>query len=579
MKTRNSSRGLAAFVVLALGLGLPVGAAPLGKGRWSQATTKSFVVTVDSGERDARRIARHLSTIHGVFQAAFPNLVQERGVRTPVLGVRGEKGLEPFMGERAKRVAGVLRNGSLRRDILIRTDLMGQQALTTVYHEYVHLVIHQNAPQIPAWLDEGLAEVWEDLDVSNPERIKVGRPSKVHLGLLRSKSLVPLADLLRADHLSELYRDPDLKSHFYAQSWALTHYLMMAEERKHAPSLERYVAMVGQGLDPLEAARRLFGDLEELEKKLWTYVRALTIPYLILSLPEVTEEAVEVRRLSEAESLAAFGDYLYFSNDREAARGMFERALAIEPALALAHQGLGLFDLYGDGDSEAAAARFERALEIDPDLWLSHYGLARASDDGESADEAEKHLRRAIELRPDASPALCRLGSLIGREAEWRRAGLEMVRRATAIDPEDFRFRLAELTLLDSPGDEQESAKELVDWLVVRARESENVSWNNSVCWYGALAGHASRVLPACDLACSLEPESPSSRDSRGLARALAGDVPGAIEDIRFALEAEEERSDDHRSYRAEWLQELEAGGEPFDDEAVERMRHRTPVC
>lgn len=582
-RTRKATlgRGLAALGVLALVSGVAAGAASLAKKKWSQATTRSFVVTAEGGERDTRRIAEHLATIHAVFRAAFPNLFRDGGPRVPVLGVRGEKGMEPFLGERARRAAGALRSAPLRRDILVRTDLVGQQSLATVYHEYVHLVLRQNVPHIPIWLNEGLAEVWSDLDVSNPERIKVGRPRKTHLGLLRSRSLVPLPELLSADTLSELYTDPELKSLFYAQSWALTHYLTMAEERKHAASLERYVALVGTGVDPIEAAARLFGDLAELEQNLWSYVRALTIPYLILSLPQVAEETVEVRRLTEAEALATVADFLlFFRGGREEARRMFERGLELAPTLALAQQGLGMLDLDA-GEYEAAAARFERALTGDPALWLSHYGRALALDGGELDAEpgaAEEHLRRAIDLQPDASPALCRLGFLLGRGDETRHEGREMIRRAVAIDPGEDNFRVAQLAVQRGGGGDEEAAAAL-DWLLARARESGDASLANTACWEGTLSGVASRALAACELSCTLDAESVSYRDSRGLARALAGDTPGAIGDFRFVVGSEAEEAEELRDTRSEWLRVLESGGDPFDAGTLEELRGSQPPC
>jgi tetratricopeptide (TPR) repeat protein len=60
--------------------------------------------------------------------------------------------------------------------------------------------------------------------------------------------------------------------------------------------------------------------------------------------------------------------------------------------------------------------------------------------------------------------------------------------------------------------------------------------WNN-LCWHGAQSGYANHVLFACDRAIKLDPENGNYRDSRGLARALTGDVQGAIEDFEFSLQ------------------------------------------
>src|SRR5207237_9728450 len=51
----------------------------------------------------------------------------------------------------------------------------------------------------------------------------------------------------------------------------------------------------------------------------------------------------------------------------------------------------------------------------------------------------------------------------------------------------------------------------------------------NNLCWWGSLWGHPAEVMEACETAVALEPENGKFRDSRGLARALTGNIAGAI--------------------------------------------------
>lgn len=59
----------------------------------------------------------------------------------------------------------------------------------------------------------------------------------------------------------------------------------------------------------------------------------------------------------------------------------------------------------------------------------------------------------------------------------------------------------------------------------------------NDLCWQGSFQGGATAVIAICGQAVSLAPESASIRDSRGLARALTGDMSGAIADFQFFVE------------------------------------------
>jgi hypothetical protein len=58
-----------------------------------------------------------------------------------------------------------------------------------------------------------------------------------------------------------------------------------------------------------------------------------------------------------------------------------------------------------------------------------------------------------------------------------------------------------------------------------------------SLCWAGSLRGYAAEVMTACDLAVERDPDSGWYRDSRGVARALTGDYPGAISDFEAYIQ------------------------------------------
>ena len=99
----------------------------------------------------------------------------------------------------------------------------------------------------------------------------------------------------------------------------------------------------------------------------------------------------------------------------------------------------------------------------------------------------------------------------------------------------------------------------------------------NETCWAAALDGLAREVLPECERAVELAPEGDVAkyRDSRGLARALAGDPAGAIEDFRAFVEWARPRdpSEQFTAKRRAWIAALEAGRDPFDTATVSDLR------
>lgn len=98
----------------------------------------------------------------------------------------------------------------------------------------------------------------------------------------------------------------------------------------------------------------------------------------------------------------------------------------------------------------------------------------------------------------------------------------------------------------------------------------------NAVCWWGSLDGQAETVLPVCERAVELKPDNGSYRDNRGLARALTGDYRGAIEDFQFYVDWGEqaERPEEMLNKRRDWIQQLEAGQNPFDEATLEALRY-----
>ncbi|MCT7951970.1 hypothetical protein NG798_19410 [Ancylothrix sp. C2] len=92
------------------------------------------------------------------------------------------------------------------------------------------------------------------------------------------------------------------------------------------------------------------------------------------------------------------------------------------------------------------------------------------------------------------------------------------------------------------------------------------LDWN-SLCWYGSLWGQASDVLSACDKAVELEPEAEEFRDSRGLARALTGNIAGAIEDFQAFVNSTEDQ--DRKIERQGWINMLRQGKNPFTPQQI----------
>jgi tetratricopeptide (TPR) repeat protein len=98
------------------------------------------------------------------------------------------------------------------------------------------------------------------------------------------------------------------------------------------------------------------------------------------------------------------------------------------------------------------------------------------------------------------------------------------------------------------------------------------------LCRFGSLWGSPSNVMYACENAVTLEPVNVRFRDSRGLARVLTENYPGAIEDfqeyVTWGSWGRYEQPEEDLRKREKWIQELKAGQSPFDAATLQALRN-----
>jgi WD40 repeat protein len=120
-------------------------------------------------------------------------------------------------------------------------------------------------------------------------------------------------------------------------------------------------------------------------------------------------------------------------------------------------------------------------------------------------------------------------------------------------------------------------ARALFAEAVRTAITSKDPGVNNEICWQGSLYRFADVVLPAGDRAVEVADEEKKAhyRDTRGLARGLAGRKKEAIEDFRAFIDWAENHKlyDDRISKRKEWIKKMEDNQDPFTDETLRELR------
>lgn len=411
---------------------------------WVEVESPHFSVVSDAGLIPAQRVALHLERIRSVYQKALPYVRVDSNQPIVVFAVKDEdslKALIPWFWEREERFrpAGFFRSHPDRHYVVFRVDVTAVEPYSVLNHELFHLVTEMNVPNLPIWLQEGLAGFWEMTEIKG-DRVTLGLPSDDYLRVLRWNELMPLAALFDVKSTSPYYQESQKASLFYVQSWALAHYLMIGDETGEAKQqLVSYIQLLQSGVEDREAQRRAFGDLSELEKELESYTHRHTFDIVRMRIPSnASTGQLRVRGLSRAESAAVRGDFVVRGERFLEAKALFDEALSADPNLALAHLGVGFLNLRQGRRSEALPW-FDKAIQLGIDSCLAHFYYATLKlDRASSATEFRqiiRSLKRVTKMNPDFAPALTQLAFVYGSRNEHLDEALRLTKRAIELQP------------------------------------------------------------------------------------------------------------------------------------------------
>jgi tetratricopeptide (TPR) repeat protein len=475
MRSARTATGRALGAALCLGTLAAGGASAADRApQWVEVRAPHFTIFSDAGAKQARQVAWQFEDVRELFHLLWPWARLDPSRPILILAVKDESGLKTLLPEYWEKKgsahpAGVFVRGEDHHYIALRTDLADEfqswqeNPYHVVYHEYVHLILDLNFSRLPTWLNEGLAEFWGGTIVGRGE-IHQGKPLRSAIYLLRQRALIPMDRLLAIDYRSPEYNEHSRASVFYAQSWALIHYFMLADEGAHRQTFGKYLLQLkGDGADE-QAARQAMGDLAKLQRDLDSYLRRFVFNYVtIKQASQAARAEMPSREVAEPETLALRGEFHLARGRLQAARPLLEQAIERAPDLARAHASLGRLELW-EGKREEARREVARAVELDSTNFLIHYLHAilnmGPADPPEAMAGVEQSLQRSAELNHDFAPAYALLAEVSAyRSGDYARA-LGLARRAVGLEPGVVHHRLSLGRLLAAMGKREEAKLE-----------------------------------------------------------------------------------------------------------------------
>ena len=430
------------------------------KDSWISIRSKNFSLIGNVSEKDLRQVGLRLEQFREVFLRLFTKTNFGSPVPTTVIVFKSGSSYRPFRPN--QNAAGYFQEGLDVNYITLTTELRGDQSpFTVIFHEYTHLLVNNNVRNPPTWFNEGLAEYYSTFSITDDQKVELGRPIASHVFRLRENKMLPLRTLFQVDQKSPYYNERDKQSIFYAESWALMHYLILGKNAQRRVQLSKFVDLIGASVPMEQAFQQAFQTtLESMEKELREYINQSRYSFEVGHFEKKLEldTSMLAAPISEAETQAYLGDLLLHSN-RSDGEAYLQRALAIDPNLAMANASLGMLRVR-EGKTDEALKSLERAVAANSRNYLIHYYYAYALSRegmGQAAlvtgfapgtvTKMREELKKAIELRPDfpESYSLLTFVNLVtGTDLD---ASIEMLTRALRISPgrNDLTFMLAQV--------------------------------------------------------------------------------------------------------------------------------------
>jgi tetratricopeptide (TPR) repeat protein len=299
---------------------------------------------------------------------------------------------------------------------------------------------------MPLWLNEGLAEFYQNTDIHEKDAA-LGQPSTDNILWLRQNQLLPLPVLFAVDHQSPYYHEENKGSIFYAEAWALTHYIEFGDFEHKTHRLTEYLNLVARQVDPVTAASQAFGDLKHLQSELDGYIhRGNGFQYFkMTTTTEVDDSAFKVQGLTALQSEAIRADFLAYNQRTADAQALLDHVLQEDPNNVSAHETKGFLE-FQQRHLDQAQKWYAKAVQLDSKSYLAHYyfaAIAMQGSQGESEQQqVEDSLRTAIKLNPQFAPAFDRLAVFLAMRHKSLDEARMMGLTAISLEPANIGYRV-----------------------------------------------------------------------------------------------------------------------------------------
>ena len=399
---------------------------PREKERWTTLAIDELTIYSSADDDTTRSVASGLVRLRDAL-----GVVTQLKVRSPLptrVFVFGDQRsfktyCEAAMG-RSERLSGVFLSQRDGNHVLVDGTVHGVDHV--VYHELTHYFLRNTiSSEVPLWFNEGLAEFYSTF-AEHKDSVDVGLPVDAHIAWLRTQPLIPLKALFAIDHDSKEYHEGNRQGVFYAESWALVHYMMIGNPARR-PQLGTYVGLIASGKPIDDAFRTAFNTTyDDLERELRKYIRGFSMSYIRYTLADLKATEVPAPQpLPRDALLVGLADLLMHTQTPrfDDAETFLNAALKANPSSAEAYAEMGVAKSW-QRQHDDAETYFEKAVKLGSRNALPYmlYGDSilrrlevnmRSDGSAPSQDviKARDLFRKAADLNPSSAIAFASAAS------------------------------------------------------------------------------------------------------------------------------------------------------------------------
>ncbi|MEO0474733.1 MAG: DUF1570 domain-containing protein [Planctomycetota bacterium] len=233
--------------------------------------SKHYRIFTNLSQRETVPFGRHMDTLFEQYDKRFRSLGDQPIERMPLYLFETEQQYNRFLQEHdidATHSGGMFFVTHKLEGLATWVDARSRRkTFEVLQHEGFHqFAWHAIGPSLPIWLNEGLAQYFEQAVLDDNGAMSLGLTSRARIervkAAIRQGDTLPISTLMRisTEQWSRVLRShPERANLLYAQSWSLAYFLIHGDDGRHQPKLIDYLQRLSNGDRANDALLMSFG--------------------------------------------------------------------------------------------------------------------------------------------------------------------------------------------------------------------------------------------------------------------------------------------------------------------------------